>query len=404
MVGTVIANLSMVVYHRLMSQSLGQDYGRLITLMALTNVLGAVTMGVNTALVKDFSRDAEKIGPGAVKGRLKLIALPGLAWLAATAVLLLLLAPAAMAYLHLPKFSELAILALLFTLGIGLLALRAAVQGLHHFGSLSTSLVAESAGRAAFGWPMAMAWGVGGGLISMIAGQAIGILLLVPGLIGLGRSLAPAKPILAVKGQRGRWSEALADTATLTLFSLLLYLDLFVAKHYYSDAQVADYGRAALVSKSFLHLASAFNMVLLPAVAAALVGGRSTRALLLKFIAAVLVIDLIGLGVVWGATDFCIRLLCGPDPNYLSLAPLVRVFSVGTIVQALFQLTLFYLIAIRSRATLWLMLALTPVYYLVLAASHESPFDIVRGLALCAGLGLVVALGLVLRSETRELA
>lgn len=398
MVGTVLANLSMVVFHRLMSQSLGLDYGRLITLMALTNVLGAVTMGVNAALVKEFSRDAEKIGPGAVKGRLKLIALPGLAWLGGTAILLLLLAPAAQAYLHLPSFAELAMLALLFTVGLALLALRAAVQGLHHFGSLSASLVTESVGRAAFGWPLGLALGVSGGLLSLMAGQALGILLLLPGLLGLGRALKPSSPVLQ-PSRRGRWSEALADTATLTLFSLLLYLDLFVAKHYYSEVQVADYGRAALVSKSFLHLASAFNMVLLPAVAAALEGGRNTRTLLLRFIAAVLAIDLIGLAVVWSATDFCIRLLCGPDPSYLALAPLVRVFSMATIVQALFQLTLFYLIAVRSRATLWLMLGLTPLYYVVLAASHESPFDLVRGLALCAGLGLAVALGMVFKKS-----
>ena len=186
-----------------------------------------------------------------------------------------------------------------------------------------------------------------------------------------------------------RFKEILGDTAALLLFSILGYLDLFVTKHYYDDAGASAYGRAGLVAKSFLYLASALNMVLLPAVAAAREGGRDPKKILLRFLGAMLLVNLIGLAFVWNFTDFCLRTLCGPDPAFLALSPLVRIFSVASILLALFQMVLFYLLAMRQRASRWIMALMVPFYYGLLVCNHAEPADVVSSLMLVSAAGFL---------------
>lgn len=388
---TGVVNISMVVFHRIMSAGLGADYARLVSLMAIANVLGAVTLGVNTFMVKDFSRDSELAGPGAVKGRLLALWKPALLAVGLSCAALLAAAGPVMAYLKLPSFGELALVVLAFGLGLCLLILRAAVQGLHYFWALGSSLIAEGFARVAGAASLVGGLGVAGGMSAIVCGQGLGGAVALAGLSGLGAPRQPAAAAAGRGGWRARLGEAGADSLVLLLFSLMGYLDLFIAKHYYDDQGASGFSRAALVAKSFLHLTAALNMVLLPAVAAAREGGRNTKVLLMKFLGAAAAIDAAGMAFVWLFTDFCVQLLCGPAPAYLALSPLVRVFSAATILQALFQLCLFYLLAMRSRAALNIMACLLPAYYALLHFRHDQPIQIVAGLALAAGAGLAGA-------------
>jgi O-antigen/teichoic acid export membrane protein len=260
---TAVVNLSMVFYHSLLSRRLGTEYAQLVALMAVSNVLGNITLGLSTSLVKAFSADAELKGPGAVLGRLRSLVLPGGLTLLGATLALLLASPAVAAYLKLPSALLAAMVMLMFANGVLLLVLRAALQGLHHFGWLGLSLMGE--GLARVGGALAFsARGAAGGLGAMVLGQAGGIVGAVGGLMGLGQALPPLKRADGVHGWRKAMHEAGSDTLVLTLFAVMAFLDVVVLKHYYDDGRASLYSRAAMVAKSFLYLAGALNLVVLP--------------------------------------------------------------------------------------------------------------------------------------------
>jgi O-antigen/teichoic acid export membrane protein len=186
------------------------------------------------------------------------------------------------------------------------------------------------------------------------------------------------------------------DAAALGLFSLLCYMDVLVAKHRMEESPAAMYGRAALVAKSFLYLASALNMVLLPAVSSARAKGGEggAKKTLLRFLGLSLGMDLLGLAFVWAFTPFVIRLLCGSDPVFQELAPLIRIFSAALIPLALAQLLLYYLLAARNYRVLGWLGAAAALYALLLRGAATEPMRYVEALAATSLLLLLGCLGL----------
>lgn len=389
---TAVVNLSMVFYNRFMSQGLGEDYARLRSLMALAGVFGAVTVGINAALARRFATDAESRGDRAVLSRLKAFSLPGLKWLGASMGLLLLAGPFVVSYLRLPSYSDFALVVLLFAGSTLLLVLRAALQGLHRFFNLGWSQIAEGLGRAALGFGLSQQ-GAAGGLWALAGSQVLGGGVAAAGL----RAHDNSGPGGVHDAGAFKKREVFQDTVALVLLTLLLYADEFTVKHAWTDAEASLYGRAALVAKAFLYLASALNMVLLPAAARALEAKRDTGRLLLRFLAAALALNLAGLAVVWLKTGLCIRLLCGNDPAFQALIPLVRLFSAVAIVMALFQMAVYYLLALRKKGVSALLGALLLAYLAALQLHRAAPFQIVTAMAAIAAAGFLGSLWLAFK-------
>lgn len=394
---TVVMNLSAVLYHSVLSRQLGDRYAQLAALLALSNMLSNVTLGLQTFMVKAFSRDAELWGPGAVGARLRGLALPfGLALGGLLLLWAALSAPLAR-YLQMPSATLVAVVGLIFVSGVLLFALRSAVQGLHHFGAMAASLASEGVGRVAGAW----AWGssVAGGLWGMVSGQLLGTVFAALGLLHLGPP--PEHHEDATRGWRESLREASGDTLVLSLFALMAFLDVMVMKHHYPDAQASEYSRAALVAKSFLYLAGALNIVLLPSASRALAAGQDPRPLLLRFVLGALAVDLAGLAGFWALTPLCLRLLVGP--GHEALVPLVRVFALAAIPLALLQMLLTYLLAVRQRHIPAALAALVLLYWGALEASWTSQERVVLVLGLCCGLGLAAALAAALLRAPQSL-
>jgi O-antigen/teichoic acid export membrane protein len=389
---TMVANLSMVVYYRVLSQRLGLGpYAQVVALMAVLNVLSNVTLGLNTYLVKAFSADVELKGPGAVKGRLLRLLRPGLISLGALAALLALLAPWLASYLKLPGLGLALTIDLLFAAGVLLVSLRSAQQGLHHFGWLGLSQAGEGLTRVAV--VLGPVNSVEGGLFAMLLGQLTGGLCALGGLLGLG----PARPPVRRPGH-GRavaLREGLSDSLALTLLALLCYLDVVVLKHYYPDERAGLYSRAALVAKSFLYLPSALNMVLLAAAAREVAGGRDPRRLLKLFLAGALALDAAGLAVVWARPAFCLGLVAGFDPRFATdtVLALIRWFSLAVVPLGLLQMVVAYLLAIRRRGIAVGLGVLALLYFGLLRQVWNNEFAVVASLGACSSVGLAVALG-----------
>jgi O-antigen/teichoic acid export membrane protein len=390
-VATAVVNVANAVYHRLMSRQLGVAYADLGALVAVSSVLSNVTLGLQTWLVKAFAHDAELRGPGAVGARLRGLAGPGLLALGGTFAVLLALSEPLALYLKLPSAGLAMLVAGVFCSGVLLLALRAAMQGLHRFGWLGGSLIAEGLGKVGAAW----AWGnsAATALLAIMAGQGGGMLLAGAGLLGLGS--APRSKAKPAAEWRAALHEASADTLVLTLFALMAFLDVMVMKHHHPDERAALYNRAALVGKAFLYLASAFTLVILPATARAMAAKEDPRPLLRRFLLAALGLDLLGLAGLWALTPLCLWLLVGP--GYESLAPLTRWFGLAVIPLALLQLVLTYLLAVRQRGLVAAMGVLVLAYWGLLELNWDSELRVVASLGLSATLGLVYFLPVALR-------
>jgi hypothetical protein len=104
-----------------------------------------------------------------------------------------------------------------------------------------------------------------------------------------------------------------------------------------------------------------------------------------------------GLVAVWAMTPWIIRLLCGPQASFASLAPMVRWFSLAVVPLALYQLVLLYHLALGRRLAVLLLALVAGAYYLALQAFHGSPGQLVACLggasALALAGGLALALG-----------
>jgi O-antigen/teichoic acid export membrane protein len=384
---------SMVLFHSFLSRRLGSDYAQVVALNGVLNVLGSVTLGLNTYLVKAFSADAELKGPGAVKGRLLLLLKPGLLTLGAMTLLLLLASPLVAAYLKLPSVNLVLIVDVLFVSGVVMLVYRAAQQGLHHFGWYGGSLAGEGLARLGL---VASPWTstVAGGLLSLLAGQVVGIGCAILGLLGLGQARRPMQRPNGEDGLRHGLVEGGGDTVALVLLALISYMDVLVLKHHYSDDRAGLYSRAALLAKSFLYLPAALNTILLAAAARELAGGRDPRRLLERFLLGALVLDLAGLAVVWAATPFCLYVLAGPDPRFQTpeMLSLTRWFSVAVLPLGLLQMVVVYLLAIRRRGVALGMGVLSGVYLVALQAVWNSETAVVAALGACSAAGLAWAL------------
>jgi O-antigen/teichoic acid export membrane protein len=360
-VSTMVLNFAMVLYNRSMSIRLGDaGYGQLSALSALGNVLSVLNIGAGTWLVKVFATDDAQGGPGAAKTRLRGLALPFLGAVLGLALALLPFAGWISGYLHTPVRVYNWVLAG-FVGGMLATLLRSAVQGMHRFGWLGSSLAGDGVSRVAFATALVgRGWGVDGALASQVLAQSVG-----SALAGLGVSRGPRQGHTA-STQRLRAVDMALDTAALGLFSVLCFIDVLVMKHHLDDAGAGLYSRAALVAKSFLYLAAALNIVLLPAVAAARAAGHDPRPILAKFLGAALILDLVGLAGLWLLTGWSIRLLCGPDPALQALIPLVRDLAMAVIPVGLFQLVLFYHLALGSRLPLLLMALGVPILWFLL--------------------------------------
>lgn len=393
MAGTGVMNLSMVLYHRLSSVSLGQEYAQLAVLVGVANLAGTVTNGLSTYLTKLFARDAALCGKGAVKTRLiSLMARMSLV-LAACAAGLMILGPWVVSFLKLPSLGLYGMVVALTLVGLGLAVIRGALQGLHSFWVLGSTLMVEGMGRTGFAAMLVWnGWGVYGALGGSLLGGLVGAASCVPGLRGLGPKVPTAPPPLGREKMRQRVLELGGDTLALGFFSLLCFLDIMIFKHYQAEAEAALYSRAAMVAKSFLYAATAINLVALPVVAAARAKGLDTRPLLLKFLGAMLAIEALGAVFVWCFTDLTIALLCGNQPEFLKLAPLVRWFCLAVVPLALYQLVLLYQLAVGVRGTLVWETAVIVIYGVLLYLFHSTMGQVVTCLGFVAVLGLAGAL------------
>jgi O-antigen/teichoic acid export membrane protein len=362
-VGMAVANGSNYAFNLVMAGLLGPEaYGALGALLALV-LLGSVPGLALQAVVA--RRTALGQGGAATpwpEARL-LVAWVG----AALGLLVVLAAPALVAFLHLGSALPVLWLALALAPTPLLFAVQGLLQGRERFGALAVVLVGGALGKLATGLVLVAAGlGVQGAMAGVAAGGALAALV---GLRLAGRPLPQG-------GDRRTAGRAAAldlgrevGTATVGLLGLFLLanLDMLLARHYLDPAASGSYALGAVVAKiAFWAPQFVVTMVFPRLVHAAdprrLLGGA---ALLVAGFGGLLAAGLAAAAAL-GTT---VPVLGG---GYAAAGPLLPLFALLGTGLALTQLLLFEGIAARDRRMNWTVAGALAAETALVAVLHDS--------------------------------
>jgi O-antigen/teichoic acid export membrane protein len=212
--------------------------------------------------------------------------------------------------------SAVALAAMIF-IGFMFPALQGALQGLERWMAFGAVGVAMGVGRLAFGVPLALLSGGAGGAI---AGQAIGMLVVLAAVIWLLRGqLGRGEGQAARSGVRRRPDvRGVAAGGAFVLFAVIANCDVVFAKLWMAPRQAGHYAALATIGKIITYLPAAVAVVVVPS-AAANSGDVRGRATVLRR-AALLVggISLLAMIPATVAPHLLVRVMFGH--NYASIA------------------------------------------------------------------------------------
>ena len=359
------------------------DYAALVSLIGLMNVLAVPSGAVQVAMARYVAEYAEGHGLEAwatlVRRAVRRLLLASAVGLAAWVGASVWLRPV----LRAPSIASLAILGLVAALSLFQPALSGVLQGARRFGWMAASSLGSAAGRLAFA--VAVAWAGGGvtwALGAFAASAALAVALAswpirrviagVPSLPGFDTRPVYRYLLYVLGGQ-------------LALFGLM-NADLILAKRVLTEADLAVYGKAAMLARLVVFLPQPLMLAVFPRAVVS-----STRALLALPLLAALAITAGAAGAVSLWPALFLRLMYGvAGPAYDSL---LRAY-----VWALVPLSLLGILApyCWARRRMRLVLVLAPVcagYAAWIGLAASRPADLVAAMAAASGLGLLLLAG-----------
>jgi O-antigen/teichoic acid export membrane protein len=363
-VGMAVANGSNYAFNLVMAGLLGPEaYGALGALLALV-LLGSVPGLALQAVVARRTALGQDGGGATPWPEARLLVV----WVgAALGLLVVLAAPALVAFLHLGSALPVLWLALALAPTPLLFAVQGLLQGRERFGALAVVLVGGALGKLATGLVLVAAGlGVPGAMAGVAAGGALAALV---GLRLAGRPLPQG-------GDRRTAGRAAAldlghevGTATVGLLGLFLLanLDMLLARHYLDPAASGSYALGAVVAKiAFWAPQFVVTMVFPRLVHTAdprrLLGGA---ALLVAGFGGLLAAALAAAA----ALGMTVPVLGG---GYAAAGPLLPLFALLGTGLALTQLLLFEGIAARDRRMNWTVVGALAAETALVAVLHDS--------------------------------
>jgi O-antigen/teichoic acid export membrane protein len=264
------------------------------------------------------------------------------------------------------------------------------LQGLQRFQSLAGTILTRYVGKLGFGALLVMmGMGVEGGLTALFVANVVAVLfaftLVSFGLRGSGqKGSSPAET--ATTYSRDAWP----TLVTYACVVLLMNADVMLARHYLSATDAAHYAVAALLGKIAYYLPGFLNVILVPKVASARASGRSTRQYLTVAVLATFAASG-GVVLVYGLLPRqVISLLFGASYASPETATLVLFYSVAMLILSVLYLEVHYLLARRSTAPLYGLLAGPAVALALMVSRHGNGLELIGALTIGLLVGLLV--------------
>lgn len=157
---------------------------------------------------------------------------------------------------------------------------------------------------------------------------------------------------------------------SMTGFSLLSYMDLFMVKYFFPPEQAGFYAVTSVIGKAFLYFPSAVVMALFPKVSAAHALNQDTKKMFYKSLWMTAAISGAGIMFCYLLPEFVIKLLAGGQ--YLEIAGVVKIFGLAILPLVLFNVLINYSLAVHNYFFIWVMYAGILLYAGALYFFHAS--------------------------------
>jgi O-antigen/teichoic acid export membrane protein len=279
--------------------------------------------------------------------------------------------------------------------GISLAALylpfaEGVLQGVQRFQSLAATTLTRYIGKLGLGALLViLGMGVEGGLTALLLGN-VAAALLAFALVSMGLRDASWKTDASSDTETAHPRDAWPTLVTYACVVVLLNADVMLARHYLSATDSAYYAIAALLGKIAYYLPGFVIIIMVPKVASARASGRSTK----RHLGAAFLATLAASGgVVLAYRLFpqqVISILFGARYASRETATLVLFYSVAMLIMSVLYLEVHYLLARRSTAPLYGLLAGPLVALALMVARHGNGLELVRALTVGLLVGLLV--------------
>ncbi|OQA93422.1 MAG: Polysaccharide biosynthesis protein [Microgenomates group bacterium ADurb.Bin219] len=346
-VGSMVANIGSYFYHFLTGRILGpDDYGILSSLISLTYFLVLPTTVVNVLIVKYTSALKEGKGFEAAIGfyywlnqKIKNFGVLGL-------LFLLLVSPLITNFFHYSSVLLVVLVGIFSLISLFASINTSTLQGFSAFGAFSLVVVFQSLGKLIIGVIfLFLGFGVTGAVFSLPISMAATYFLsflLIQKLVKKQRVEIPRKQPEVKVILKNCWP-ILVSTLALTSFYTT---DILLVRHFLPAYEAGLYASLANLGKIIFFASNSVGLVMLPTVSGRQAKGEdSFRPLLLSFI------GVLGISLSLSVLFFVFPkqvIIALYGRQYLTVAPLMGIFSVFMILYSLVSLMINFYLAISQ--------------------------------------------------------
>jgi O-antigen/teichoic acid export membrane protein len=394
-VASSTVNLANFIFHSIASRKLGpENYGVLVTLLAMIMIVTMPAVALQITIVKKVSVFKARNKPGNIlhlfKKTLKWFSALGAAYLVGFVVA----APMIEKFFRVWDRGLIVILGFIAVISLLVIIVRGMLQGLQDFSGLGFNTILDAGLRLATLFIFtALGWGVRGALSTTLAAALIafiaGIFMMSPIFKSKESHDEPIR-------KRDFFAYALPVFFTMTGFSLLSYMDVFMVKHFFDEHNAGLYSATSMIGKAFLFFPSAVVVTLFPKVSESHELNRETRSLLYKSLLLTAGISAVGIIICFFFPELIIRVMFGE--KFLNITGIVRIFGMAIMPLVLLNVVMNYSLAVHRYFFIYVMYAGIALYAAALWFFHYSFYQVV---AILFGVNLAILAGALLGLITK---
>lgn len=377
-IASTVVNLANFVFHSYASRLLGpEQYGVLVTLLALIIIVGMPAMALQMTIVKKTSIFKAHGRFGSVEKLFKKTIL----WFSVLGALYFVVFAAAGSgigglkdFFHIEDAFLYYILGGIAFVSLMVTVVRGILQGLQKFIGLGATMITDAVIRLIFLFIFVsvLSWGARGALATTFVGTATAFVL---GLVLISYIFRYKESSAEVIRKRDVFSYALPVFFSMMGFALLSYMDVFMVKHFFSSYEAGLYSATSMIGKAFLYFPSAIVVTLFPKVAESHELNKNTMSLLTKSLGLTALISLAGIIICFFFPKIIIAVMFGE--KFLAIEGVVKFFGAAILPLVLYNVLLNYSLAVHKYGFIFIMYAGIVVYAAVLWFFHGSFYQVV---------------------------
>lgn len=275
------------------------------------------------------------------------------------------------AYFQIPDPAAIVITALAIGLFAVMTVQRGILQGSHHFGDFSMSLIVETSGKVAAGVLLALTFGVNGALYGIVIGCGAAI---VTNEFAFRRRFGRRRGAVAIPVDLIRRVFAGVGLGQLSL-TVLMFYDVPLVKHFFDPQAAGYYAAAALVGRAVIAAVSFVPTLILPKTSVRVARGESPLPLLASAVGLAVGIVVAGALIAGIAPRFVVTTIAGR--GFALAAPLVFWYVIASGCLSIAAVIAAYKIGLHQYDFALPVFAVAVAEIVVICVWHPSPLAVI---------------------------